>query len=62
VTRDLMLTLAPVGIRSDSLICRLVVAVGAGVRTFSWWITMVVATLIWETAILGILLWHLTPC
>jgi hypothetical protein len=57
-----MLTLAPVGIRSDNLICRLVVAVGAGVRTFSWWITMVVATLIWETAILGILLWHLTPC
>jgi hypothetical protein len=62
VTRALMLTLAPVGIRSDRLIGRLVAAVGAGVRTFSWGITLVVATLLWDTAILGILLWHLTPC
>ena len=54
VTRDLMLTLAPLGILSDSMICLLVAAVGEVVRTFSWWITLLVATLIWETAILGI--------
>jgi len=62
MTRDFMLTLASYGILSYAMVCLLVAAVGDVVRKLSWWMTLVIATLTWETAVLGILLWHLRPC
>ena len=62
MVRDLIVTLAPYGILSDALMCCLIATIGEVVRMLSWWMTLLVATLMWETAVLGIVLWHLRPC
>jgi hypothetical protein len=61
MTRDLIVALAPYMIVSYLMTGLLAAAVGEVVRA-RWWVTLQVATVASETAVLGILLWHLRPC
>lgn len=61
MTRDLIVALAPYMIVSYLMTGLLTAAVGEVVRA-RWWVTLLVTTVAWETAVLGILLWHLRPC
>jgi hypothetical protein len=61
MARDLIVAFAPHAILSYVMMGLIVGAVGEVLRA-QWWVTLLVTTVAWETAILGILLWHLRPC
>lgn len=60
MTRELIVALAPSMIVSDLMTGLITTAVGEVLRV-RWWVTLLVTTVAWETAVLGILLWHLRP-
>jgi hypothetical protein len=61
MARDLIVAFAPYALVS-SMMTGLIVAAVREVLRARWWVTLLVTTVAWETAILGILLWHLRPC
>ena len=61
MARDLIVAFAPYAVLSDLMMGLIVAAVGEVLRA-RWWITLLVTTVAWDTAMLGILLWHLRPC
>ena len=61
MARDLIVAFAPYAVLSYLMMGLIVAAVGEVLRA-RWWITLLVTTVAWDTAILGILLWNLRPC
>jgi hypothetical protein len=60
MARELLLPFLPYAIVSYAMTGLIVAAIGEILRA-RWWVKLLVTTAAWETAVLGILLWHLRP-